>query len=271
MGQSIPSGEFPSCAGARTRFLRSRSTPRPTQRHLTRSNSAEVRAFVVSPDQQVRLQADSLGASVKALTEERDRAQNAVQEMERHLEQLRDKVAITREERDWARHNLRSLDEEVITLRARVTELTDELRHLPAGQEPLPSAPSAPVGPEVQSDKLSWDERSDLTLELSKLKDDLAQMTEARDRALAARDALARQALMAATARHDRQGFWAKNAVNLIICAFLLAGMAMMGHFFPRIVVALSGQDRTPPGVEVRVEPVEIQFPEEIQVPPAKQ
>jgi hypothetical protein len=271
MGQSIPSGEFPSCARASTRFLRRRSTPRPARRQLTRSNTAEVRGFVVSPDQLVGRQADTLSASVKDLTEERDRAQNAVGEMELHLQQLGDKVAATREERDWARHNLRTLDEEVISLRARVTELTDEMKHLSSHPRPAPPPPEPPAEEEEDQDQIGWDERSDLNLELSTIKDDLAQMTEARDRALAARDALAQQVLLASGARRTRGGFWAKNAVNLFLCAFLLTGMAMMGHFFPRIVASLSGHDSTPPGVEVRLEPEEIKVTEELQVPAARE
>ena len=259
MGQSIPSGEFPSCPRARTRFLRRRSTPKPNRRQLTRSNTAEVRAFVVSPDQLVGRQADALRGSVKNLTEERDRAQNAVREMETHLQQLGDKVASTREERDWAQHNLRTLDEEVITLRARVTELTDELKKLRTGREPAP--PPVTDSEEEYAVEIGWDERSDLALEFGQLQEELDRMTESRDRALKARDALAQQVLMTATARRQDQGFWAKNTVNIIVCVFLLGGLAMMGHFFPRIVVALSGHDSTPPGVEVRIEPEEIKVP----------
>ncbi len=261
MGQSIPSGEFPSCAGARTRFLRRRSTPKPARRQLTRSNTAEVRAFVVSPDQLVGRQADALRTSVKDLTEERDRAQNAVLEMERLLEQLGDKVAATREERDWARHNLRTLDEEVITLRAQVTELSDEVERLRDGREPAPPPASVSKDEADYDVEIGWDERSDLVLEMGTIQEDLERMKESRDRALVARDALAQQVLMSATARRRGRGFWAKNGVNLIVCAFLLGGLAMMGHFFPRIVVALSGQDSTPPGVEVRIEPEEIKVP----------
>ena len=264
MGQGIPSGEHPTCAGERSRFLRGRAEPRPTheRRRIPRTPTAEVRAFVVNPDPP-RLKEDAtIRSKARLLTEERDRALNALEEMERHLKQLQGKVAVTQEERDWARHNLRVLDEEVITLRARVTDQTDEVNRLQeenSRAEPLP--PEGPADSEDEAETLSWDERSDLSLEMSRLQDDLKAMTEQRDRALKARDALAQQILMAtAGARRDRQGFWAKNAVNLLVCLFLLVGMAMMGHFFPRIVIALSGQPDVAGRVEVRREPMEVKI-----------
>lgn len=259
MGQGIPSGEFPSCAGARSRFLRGRTEPRPGQnrRRVHHSPTAEVRAFVVSQDPPRAEEDDAHKERMQSLTEERDRALNALVEMEHHLRQLRGKVATTREERDWAQHNLRTLDEEVITLRAQVTDLADQVR-LARSSPPPPLAPEQQAEQEEETEALGWDERSNLALELSRLQDDLNQMTEARDRALTARDALAQQALLASSARRQRGGFWAKNLVNLLVCLFLLAGMAMMGHFFPRIVTALSGQNQVPGGVEIRREPMEI-------------
>jgi len=191
------------------------------------------------------------------LTEERDLALGALQEMERHLTTLQEQLATAIEERDWARRNLVLHEEELIALRGKEEQLTDALirvrKELEAARQEEAKLRTR-IETQADGEGWGWDDRSELTIQIGRLREDLELATAERDRALSARDALAQQALMAGIQRTSTAGLWARRVLNFVMLVLMLAALALFGQVFPRLLPDASDGGTIPPGVEVRPE-----------------
>ena len=105
-----------------------------------------------------------------------------------------------------------------------------------------------------EGDDWGWDDRADIALEVSRLKEDLELSISDRDNALEARDALARQALMAGIQRSKFPVSGGKKWLNFALMVALLTGLAFFGKCFPSLIPGLEESGALPPEVQVRKE-----------------